>query len=89
MPSFQLNRYIFVFLLPLAVLLPGEAAFSQEGAGKPDAGGFVEGRSGVVPEGAAELVTPATDAAIEKGLSWLSTQQNPLALVLLQHWVAT
>ena len=51
-------------------------AWSQERANKPQEGGFVEGRSGVVPEGAAELVTPATDAAIEKGLAWLSTQQN-------------
>jgi hypothetical protein len=42
-----------------------------------EGGGFVEGRQGDVPEGAAEQVTPETDKAIELGLAWLAKQQQP------------
>jgi len=41
-----------------------------------EGGGFVEGRKGDIPEGAAELVTPETDRAIEQGLAWLGKGQN-------------
>ncbi len=41
-----------------------------------EGGGFVEGRVGEVPEGAAELVTGETDRSIEQGLTWLAKQQN-------------
>ena len=41
-----------------------------------EGGGFVEGRVGDIPEGAAELVTAETDRSIEQGLSWLAKQQN-------------
>jgi hypothetical protein len=43
---------------------------------KPVEQGFVDGRKGEVPEGAAEQVTPETDRAIDAGLSWLVKQQN-------------
>jgi hypothetical protein len=39
-------------------------------------GGFVDGRRGDVPDGAAEMITPETDRAIQTGLAWLSKQQN-------------
>ncbi len=41
-----------------------------------DAADFRDGRNGDVPEGAAELVTPEADSAMQKGLRWLSTRQN-------------
>jgi hypothetical protein len=41
----------------------------------PAPGGFVEGRTGDIPEGAAELVTDDVDQAIQGGLEWLSRQQ--------------
>ncbi|MBX6312504.1 MAG: prenyltransferase [Isosphaeraceae bacterium] len=41
-----------------------------------DGGGFAEPRRGDVPEGAAALITPETEAAIEAGLAWLARQQN-------------
>jgi hypothetical protein len=41
-----------------------------------EGGGFVEGRVGDVPDGAAEQVTAETDRAIEQGLAWLAKQQN-------------
>lgn len=39
-------------------------------------GDFVEARTGVVPEGTLEMMTPNTDRAIERGLAWLAKQQN-------------
>ncbi len=60
--------------LGMALLAPASPSIAQE---KPEqAGGFAEPRRGDVPDGAAELVTPATDEAIQKGLAWLATQQN-------------
>ncbi len=38
--------------------------------------GFAEARTGEIPIGAAELVTPEAQRAIESGLDWLSKQQN-------------
>ncbi len=43
---------------------------------KKEASGFVDGRKGDVPEGAAELVTPQTEHAIKVGLTWLTKNQN-------------
>ena len=37
---------------------------------------FVEARTGEIPTGAAELVTDATDRAVQEGLEWLVKQQN-------------
>ena len=59
--------------IALACLIPNLANAQEAGGG---AGVFVEGRSGVVPEGAAELVTAETDEAIRKGLAWLAEQQQ-------------
>jgi hypothetical protein len=39
--------------------------------------GFGEARRGDVPEGTAEMMTPATDEAIKNGLAWLARSQNP------------
>ena len=60
---------------------PAPAPDAGKPATKADAphkegGGFVEGRMGDVPEGAAEQVTPETDRAIEQGLTWLAKSQN-------------
>jgi Prenyltransferase and squalene oxidase repeat len=41
-----------------------------------EGGGFVEGRIGEVPAGAADQVTDETERTIEQGLAWLSKQQN-------------
>ena len=43
---------------------------------KKEASGFVDGRKGDVPEGAAELVTPQTEHAVKVGLAWLTKNQN-------------
>jgi hypothetical protein len=51
------------------------AAPPQAQSPAKESGGFVEGRKGDVPEGAAELVTPETDRSIETGLAWLAKQQ--------------
>jgi prenyltransferase beta subunit len=53
------------------ILLGTAAARAQD-----DGGTFAEGRTGDVPEGAAEMVTPQTDAAVRRGLEWLKDQQN-------------
>ena len=45
-------------------------------APKPVRGGFAEARTGEIPAGAAELITPETQRSIESGLKWLATQQN-------------
>lgn len=45
--------------------------------GDPGPGVFREAKLGDVPEGTAEMMTPETDRAIEKGLAWLAKQQNP------------
>jgi hypothetical protein len=41
-----------------------------------EGGGFVEGRVGEVPAGAADQVTDETERSIEQGLAWLAKQQN-------------
>ncbi len=61
----------FLALLPL---LAG-TALAQEP--KKERSGFAEARTGDLPEGAAELITPDTQKSIELGLAWLSKQQNP------------
>lgn len=38
--------------------------------------GFGDARRGDVPEGAAEMITPQTDRAIQLGLAWLAKSQN-------------
>ncbi|MEO6812146.1 MAG: prenyltransferase/squalene oxidase repeat-containing protein, partial [Isosphaeraceae bacterium] len=59
----------------VASLLVGPA-FGQAAKTKEDNSGFAEGRTGDVPEGAAELMTEETDQAITSGLAWLAKQQN-------------
>lgn len=49
---------------------------AQEPGAKPAASGFVDGRSGDVPEGSAEMMTPETDRKVELGLEWLAKQQG-------------
>ena len=43
---------------------------------RPATVGFAEARTGEIPAGAAELITPETQRAIEAGLGWLAKQQN-------------
>ncbi len=80
-------RSVPVFLSCLVGLVATSRAEAQEApkptatsAPKPeparDKGGFGEPRRGDVPDGAADLVTPETDRAIESGLAWLGKQQN-------------
>ena len=38
--------------------------------------GFAEARRGDIPEGTLEMMTPATDRAIQSGLAWLARSQN-------------
>ena len=59
----------------LFVVLATSFATAQEKPAKGE-GGFVDGQRGDLPEGAAEMMTPGTDRAIELGLAWLSKQQN-------------
>lgn len=61
-------------ILPLSASAQDPKAKKAEPA--PAEQGFVDGRKGEVPEGAAELVTPETDRAIESGSGWLAKQQN-------------
>jgi Squalene-hopene cyclase C-terminal domain/Prenyltransferase and squalene oxidase repeat len=51
---------------------------AQEPAKEPDksVGRFGEGRRGDVPDGTLEMMTPATDRAIQSGLAWLARNQN-------------
>jgi hypothetical protein len=53
-------------------------ARAQDDAGKkaPSKSGFGDARHGDVPEGAAEMITPQTERAIQSGLTWLSKSQN-------------
>jgi hypothetical protein len=56
----------------------GEGKSAPESGGKAEKtdGGFADGRRGDVPEGAAEMVTPQAERAIEAGLKWLAGQQQ-------------
>lgn len=67
----------FVFAAVALPAVSGPLASAQEPAAGADRGTFIDSRSGTVPDGAAELLTPATDSAIRKGLEWLAGQQNP------------
>lgn len=42
-----------------------------------EAGTFKDGKRGDVPEGAAEMVTPAVERSVRQGLDWLAKQQAP------------
>ena len=42
-----------------------------------EAGTFKDGKRGDVPEGAAEMVTPAVERSVKQGLDWLVKQQTP------------
>lgn len=66
------SRHALVAALLLAGSSP--AARAQEASGP--AVQFTEGRLGDVPDGASELITPETDAAVQGGLAWLAKQQN-------------
>ena len=76
------RRIAGVVLALLALAAAGPPAPGQEPApakGKgadPGPGVFREARLGDVPEGTAEMMTPETDQAIERGLRWLASQQN-------------
>jgi len=71
-------------LVPIALLTLGlvtmgdrqaSRAAAPENPAKPG-GGFGEARTGEVPLGAADLITPETDRAIQSGLAWLARTQN-------------
>ena len=66
---------LFLAASLMAAPLPGRAQ-EPKTAAKPDRGGFAEARTGEVPVGAADQITPETQRAIEDGLKWLSKQQN-------------
>jgi hypothetical protein len=55
---------------------PGAKAPAKPPAPVKEGGGFVEGREGAVPAGAAEQITEDTERSIEQGLAWLAKQQN-------------
>lgn len=57
---------VMILLITIALLPPARA---QDG-------GFTEGRTGEIPAGSLELITPETDRAIQEGLAWLAGQQN-------------
>ena len=61
---------------PVALAQDPAPAKPPAGTAPKETGGFAEPRKGDVPEGAADLVTPATDQSISSGLAWLSKQQN-------------
>jgi hypothetical protein len=63
---------VLALVCPPALAL-GSPAWAQKAK---DQGGFGDARLGDVPEGAAEMLTPETDRAIEKALTWLKQQQN-------------
>jgi hypothetical protein len=69
-----------LLLLPTSLLAqepkPSAPAPAKPQAPPKEGGGFVDGREGEVPEGAAELVTAETDKSIDEGLAWLAKQQN-------------
>ncbi len=70
----QPSSFVVVFGLLLAVAAPALAQPQPQGQGqKAD---FVEARTGVVPEGAAELMTGETEKATQVALVWLAKQQN-------------
>lgn len=58
------------------VLLLGLALIALPQTSAQEEGGFVEGRFGDVPQGAAEMMTTETRRAIDDGLAWLAQQQN-------------
>jgi prenyltransferase/squalene oxidase-like repeat protein len=55
---------------------PSTAAGADKGANEKQDVGFGDPRRGDVPEGAAAMITPETDRAIESGLAWLARSQN-------------
>ncbi len=57
------------------VLAPPPARADDAEKGKKE-GGFSEPRKGDVPEGAAEMITPEAQRAIDLGLAWLARVQN-------------
>jgi hypothetical protein len=63
------------FATGLLLLLLAVAPVRAQDLGQ-NASDFAEGRTGDIPAGAAELVTPETDRATHEGLAWLAQQQN-------------
>ena len=65
-------------ILTAVFLVPALPASAQDGkpSVKPAPGGFAEGRTGDVPLGAAEQITPETQRAIDEGLAYLAGHQN-------------
>ncbi len=63
-------------LLLVQVTGPSALAQAQEPDRSRAPGGFGEARRGDVPEGTAEMMTPAVDHAIAAGLAWLARSQN-------------
>lgn len=76
MTGSRLVRFALIVSM-CAAPLPGRAQDPKAASkDKPDRGGFAEARTGEIPVGAAELITPETQTAIDEGLKWLSKQQN-------------
>ena len=69
---FHLGFALLVATIP-GLMLPG---FARQEPAKPAMGSFVEGRTGDVPSGAAEQITPETQRAIDEGLAYLAQHQN-------------
>jgi hypothetical protein len=67
--------WLLALLLISGCALPAWAQGQEPDRPKP-AGGFGEARRGDVPDGTAEMMTPAVDRAIASGLAWLARSQN-------------
>ena len=62
---------------PPAKPAPAKAAAADTPRIDKEAGTFKDGKRGDVPEGAAEMVTPAVERSVRTGLDWLVKQQAP------------
>jgi hypothetical protein len=62
--------------LATGLSLPSPLLAQDKPAAPAARAGFAEARTGEVPRGAAEQITPETQRAIETGLTWLAKQQT-------------
>jgi hypothetical protein len=70
------GKWISLVLVGALAWAAPAAAWAQKPAPAKDDVGFAESRTGIIPEGVAEMVTPSTDRSITLGLAWLAKQQN-------------
>jgi hypothetical protein len=75
-PLTQTTLRLSVVLGLLLAPFPSPAPGADDPAKGKAESGFADPRSGTVPEGASEQITPETQRAIDLGLSWLAKAQN-------------